>query len=58
MNECVFYHSTLYLYIKCALGSASIAYVSLSYHINTFDKNYRCLEKLMKITYDPPINPF
>ena len=28
-------------------------YLSLSSHISTFDKNNRCLEELMKITYDP-----
>ena len=31
----------------------SIAYLSLSSHISTLNKNYRYLEEFMKITYEP-----
>ena len=34
------------------LESLYIAYLSLSFHINIFDKNDRCLKKFMKITYE------
>ena len=33
------------------LESIYTAYLSLSSHINTFDKNDRCLKEFMKITY-------
>ena len=36
--------------------SLFIAYLNLSFSISTFDKNYRCLEELIKITYNFPIN--
>ena len=35
-----------------------MVYLSLSSHINTLDKNYRCLEELMKITHDSLISHF
>ena len=40
------------------LGDLFIAYLSLSSHISTFDKNYSCLEEIIKITYDPHISSF
>ena len=30
----------------------------LSFHINIYDKNYRCLEELIKLTYDLLISHF
>ena len=42
----------------CVWESLSIAYLSLSSHISTFDKNYRCLEELIKIAYDSSISHF
>ena len=44
--------------LGCAWESLSTAYLSLSFYISTFDKNYRCLEELIKIAYDPPISHF
>ena len=38
--------------LECAWKNLFITYLNLSYHINTFDKNYKCLEELIKITYD------
>ena len=35
------------------LEDLSIAYLSLSLHIITFDKNCRCLEEIIKIVYAP-----
>ena len=43
------------LHTRVLLGRA---YFSLFSHISTFNKNYRCLEELIKITYDPHISPF
>ena len=34
-----------------------MVYLSLSSHISTLDKNYKCLEKLMNVTYDPSYKP-
>ena len=45
-------------YIGYLWESLFIDYLSLSFHICTFDKNYRYLEELIKITYDPLISPF
>ena len=33
-------------------------YLNLYPNVNTFDKNNRYLKELIKITYDPFINPF
>ena len=38
--------------LGCAWKNLFIVYLSLSYYISTFDKNYRCLKELIKITYD------
>ena len=35
-----------------------MVYLSLSSHISTLDKNYKCLERLMNVSYDPPISLF
>ena len=35
-----------------------MAYLSLSSQISIFDKNYRCLEELIKIVYDSLISHF
>ena len=42
--------------LGCVWDSLFIAYLSLSSQISIFDKNYRCLKELIKITYDPPYN--
>ena len=41
----------LIIILRVHLESLFTAYLILSFHINTFDKNYRCLKKLIKITY-------
>ena len=38
--------------LGCVWKNLFITYLNLSYQINTFDKNYKCLEELIKITYD------
>ena len=35
-----------------------MVYLILSSRISTFDKNNRCLKKLIKIAYDPHISTF
>ena len=40
------------------MGVFKRAYLTIFSHINNFDKNYKCLEELIKIAYDPPINHF
>ena len=40
------------LIIRCVWNSLFIVYLNLSFLISTFDKNYRCLEELIKISYD------
>ena len=47
-----------FYYLGCVWKSLSKAYLSLSFHINTFNKNHRCLEELIKIAYDPLISHF
>ena len=47
-----------FCYLGCVWESLFIAYLSLSSHISTFDKNCRCLEELIKIAYDSPISHF
>ena len=44
--------------LGCVWESLSTTYLSLSFHINTFDKNCRYLEELIKIAYDSPISHF
>ena len=49
---------THFIILGCVWESLSIAYLSLSSHISTFDKNCRCLKELIKIAYDSPISHF
>ena len=53
MRKSTWSKSTLGKRLRYILESLSTAYLSLNSHINTFDKNYRCFEKLIKISYDP-----
>ena len=45
-------------YVISTLGAFGRAYLSLSSRMSIFNKNYRCLKKLIKITYDLLISPF
>ena len=38
--------------LGCVCETLFPAYLNLSYHINIFDKNYKCLKELRKIIYD------